>query len=285
MLRVVILLLLMFRIGESVERKEFRVLNGAEFPKVGMFAMASQILGQLYFLEKKMISGLLVDFDTNGLYYEPSHGPNWWNYYFEPIHIVTQSDLIPRFPSREQYFEAFRAWKKLSRNDAALIVEKYIRIRPEISEKVERFCQQYFADFFILGVHYRGTDKKKEAPRVSYKDVFQAVSVRLPKDQPYKIFVATDEEPFLEAIRTEFPGSILAIDAERSTGKIGIHFFKKNQYEVGEAAVIDALLLSKCDFLIRTSSNLSLWSTYFNPTLPVVLLNQNYETHKGMERQ
>jgi len=281
-IQIVVALLLMLRIGES---KEFRVLSASEFPKIGMFAMANQILGQLYFLENETISGLVVDFDTNGLYYDPHYGPNWWNYYFEPIHIGAQNNLTMQYVSKEQYFEAFRAWRKISRNDAALIVKKYIRIRPEITEKVEMFCRQYFSRFFILGVHYRGTDKKKEAPRVPYETVFQAISTHLPENQPYQIFVATDEEPFLEAIRIKFPGSILAIDASRSVGKMGMHFSKKNQYEIGEAALIDSLLLSKCDLLIRTSSNLSLWATYFNSALPVVLLNQNYRSHENMESQ
>lgn len=69
----------------------------------------------------------------------------------------------------------------------------------------------------------------------------------------------------------------IAIKAQRSSnGEPGVHFINKNNYSLGEEALIDACLLSKCDLLIRTSSNLSLWSTYFNPSLPTILLNHRY---------
>ncbi len=68
------------------------------------------------------------------------------------------------------------------------------------------------------------------------------------------------------------------IEAHRSSGTAGVHLSNRNQYKIGEESILDALLLSKCDLLVRTSSNLSLWSTYFNPDLPVILLNER-RTH------
>jgi hypothetical protein len=42
----------------------------------------------------------------------------------------------------------------------------------------------------------------------------------------------------------------------------------------GEDAVMDCLLLSRCQYLVRTASNLSLCSTLFSPDMPVMLLNR-----------
>jgi hypothetical protein len=43
-----------------------------------------------------------------------------------------------------------------------------------------------------------------------------------------------------------------------------------------EKAVMDVVVLSKSNRLIRTSSSLSLWSSYLNPGLPVLLLNERF---------
>ena len=43
-----------------------------------------------------------------------------------------------------------------------------------------------------------------------------------------------------------------------------------------ENALIDCILLSKTDLLIRTSSNFSLASTFFNPKLPVIELSKRH---------
>lgn len=78
-------------------------------------------------------------------------------------------------------------------------------------------------------------------------------------------------------MQQEFPSRIVSRDVHRSTGEEGIHFSEHNGYQLGEEALIDSLLLSKCDLLIRTSSNLSLWSTYFQPDIPVFLLSERYQ--------
>ena len=56
-----------------------------------------------------------------------------------------------------------------------------------------------------------------------------------------------------------------------------VHYFNPKNvspYKLGKEAVIDCLLLSKCNHLIRTSSCLSLVSEYFNPQLTDTLLNK-----------
>ena len=45
-----------------------------------------------------------------------------------------------------------------------------------------------------------------------------------------------------------------------------------NNFIKGEEALINCLLLSKCNMLIKNSSFLSAWSKVFEPTLPVVMI-------------
>lgn len=258
---------------------EFRVIRLENNPGLGMFAAANQVLGQLYMFETgqlPQVSGLTVDFDRYGLYYDPKRGLNWWSYYFEPIYIGEKGNAPLTYPTQEQYYKAWEKRRLISRDLAAQLINKYIHIKPEIQEKIDTFACRYFLDYYTIGIHYRGTDKVKEAPRIAYEKVFKEIDKHIPQEKPYALFVATDEIEFLEHAQIRY-SNVVALDAVRShSGSSGVHFANKNNYAVGEEALIDACLLSKCDLLIRTSSNLSLWSTYFNPDLPVILLNNRY---------
>ena len=64
----------------------------------------------------------------------------------------------------------------------------------------------------MIGLHYRGTDKASEAPKVPYEQVqmeVRQITDTLPEDFPYKIFVATDEQAFLDFMIQHFPGKIV----------------------------------------------------------------------------
>jgi hypothetical protein len=52
---------------------------------------------------------------------------------------------------------------------------------------------------------------------------------------------------------------------------------ESGDYEKGENAMVNALLLSKCETLIRTTSLLSAWASLFNPQLKFILLNKAYD--------
>jgi hypothetical protein len=261
-----------------------RIITMEFSPRAGFFAVMNVVIGEFVLFEKGAfpdVTGIAVDFKEFGLYYDPSRGSNWWNYYFEPIGDGLKGH--PIYPSGAEYAKAYQQRRNMTHSEVAAFVKKYIRVKQSILDQVELFRARHFQESFVIGVHYRGTDKKKEAPRVPYEKVFEKISECLPLDQPYQIFVATDEEAFLSAIKEVYPHRVIATDAARSSSEVGVHFLNKHQYDIGEEALIDALLLSKCDLLIRTSSSLSLWSTYFNPDMPTHLLNRRFHKSKELE--
>lgn len=273
------MLFYLFLFTSCLYANEFRVIRLEKNPGLGMFAAANQVLGQLYMFETGQlpkVSGLTVDFDKYGLYYDPSRGLNWWTYYFEPVYAGEKRDSPLAYPTQEQYYKAWQQRRLIPRDIASQLINKYIHIKPEIQEKIDAFIYRFFLDYYTIGIHYRGTDKVKEAPRIAYEKVFKEVERHIPLEKPCLLFIATDEIEFLEHAKSRY-SNVVALDAIRShSGSAGVHFANKNNYSVGEEALIDACLLSRCDLLIRTSSNLSLWSTYFNPELPVILLNNRY---------
>jgi hypothetical protein len=253
-------------------------------PNCGLFSAFRYVLSALksYDDNIKTIAGLKIDFEKEGPYYDPLYGDNWWEYYCEPICLGSPKNAF------------IKSWIELppcpmefhtNRKETNYIISKYIKVKPHILQKVDNIVASQFTSYMI-GIHYRGTDKVTEAHKVDYNTMANAISEFIISQnlRQFKIFVATDEENFLEFMLKKFPNRILCYEESyRSTNDAPIHFNESlNPYKKGEDAFIDCLLLSNCDHLIATCSHLSLCSTFFNPELSVRVLN-NYKKQIQLE--
>ena len=136
-----------------------------------------------------------------------------------------------------------------------------------------------FTGYRVIGVHYRGTDKVGEVAAVQYSVIIALIQAEIEIDPDIKIFVATDEQRFLKEMCKNFPGKVVAIDAIRSTNGYPVHYPSHRgavNYQKGEEALVDCIVLSQCSKLYRTSSNLSSASMRFNPTLEVIVLSKGF---------
>jgi len=247
----------------------------------GMFSLFNDVLLLINMYDNKVYSGAAVKFDDHGFYFDVDHGHNWWNYYCEPIGLGRrfQRTIVDCDGFNLPYSSPRRDMQYMNRQDAARLVSKYIHPLPFIEQKVADFAKQHFKGKYVIGVHYRGTDKVLEAPRVTYEEMGKKVMEIVHKKQraDYVVFVATDEAPFLEYMKKQHPHNIAYWDAIRSDTHRSVH---KHQtaapYRLGEDAMMDCLLLAESDLLVRTASNLSLWSGYFNPKMKVIDMNHGY---------
>jgi len=246
----------------------------------GMFSTFNDVLSALYCYEKGYYNFLEVDFKKGGVYYDPMVGPNWWNYYAQPISLGDAKKTKVKKVNGFQlpYMLPRRKICNYPRKKAHSLIQKYIHIKPHILEKIDQFTQLELDGLFVFGIHYRGTDKVSEAPRISYEEVLVPLEreIRKLRGADYKIFVATDEALFLEFILSKYPNVCYYEQVKRSYDNTPLHLGKQTPYKSGEEALIDCILLSKADVLIRTASSLSLWSTYFNPSQRVINLSYPY---------
>lgn len=262
--------------SELYDERELLVLSSPG-PQSGMFSVFLTVLGCLHFYDEGEWAALRLDFGRDGLYYDKRKGKNWWEYYFLPVHLEREKGSLARIAVHRQIHRFHsEAFKRMSPERGYELIRKYIAIRPEVERKVSSFARRYFRGSPVIGVHFRGTDKKSEAKRVSFKKVFAAVRATAKKYgwKEYKIFVATDEEQFIQEISAEFKEKIIYTSARRSTDGSAVHFAKENQFEIGEEALIDCLLLARTDFMVRTISNLSYCVRYFNPSLPTLTVKE-----------
>jgi hypothetical protein len=256
--------------------KEYIVIDAAIY-ETGMFSQLASIVGLLEHYEawSRRYAGLRLGRFSHGLYYDPTVGGSWWNYFFEPIELGA-SDNGPVYSPNDQLQEAFATRTEVSmpREQAAEIVRRHIRLNRETRRMVDALAEHHFKDDYVIGIHYRGTDKCTEVPLVPYDRVRAAVleQVNASPSPRCKLFVATDEQAFLDYMREHFGDRLAYCDAFRSTDGSPTDTRQGDNFRKGLEAVLDCVLLSRCNHLIRTDSNLSLFSTFFAPKIPVTFL-------------
>jgi hypothetical protein len=261
-------------------RKKILVINGSLGGEMGFFAHFCAILGLLEHSEKtgKDSAGVRVNFEDRGLYYDPAYGANSWEYHFQAIDMGRESMAIERTLDFDQLRWCALRGERMQPARAFELINRYVQVKAHIRQKVDTFVRAHFDGFHVIGVHYRGTDKWTEAPRVPYEEVCAAVRAAIGTVgmDDFRLFAASDEQGFVDYVAGAFSGRVISWETRRSVDGNPIHYGMENVYKEGADVVIDCLLLSRCHQLIRTSSDLSLCSTYFNPGIPVVLLSQEF---------
>lgn len=255
----------------------------------GFFHNFTIVLGCLEMYDLYDYVGLRIDFGKQGLYYDVDYGSNWWSYYFDVLDYPPRGGYkgkprIKTFNDFEKGEIGNGAQFYMTRERAHTLISRYLSVKAEIIEEMQSFYDTYLQGFRVIGVHYRGTDKILEATAVSYERTIQVVCEHIESEQD-KIFVATDEEPFLDAMKKAFPGKICHTSAQRIEGK-PVHYASTKCFLKGKEALMDCLLLAKSDLLIRTNSNLSTVAAFFNPTVTVVNLNNLCDAlYEGVSRK
>ena len=173
--------------------------------------------------------------------------------------------------------------KRLRLNMAKDLFEKYLGFNPSIIEEVNAFTNQWFTGNRVLGIHYRGTDKSTEAPAVTCEELLKYTRKILAGDPAInRIFLSSDD---VQAIRyLENSGLTIPIvyrdDAIRSETGDQIHLKQENsKVIINRDAIVNCLILSRCDHLLKTASLLSDCSVIFNPDIQVSVINSPFE-HK-----
>lgn len=165
---------------------------------------------------------------------------------------------------------------RLPREHVGKLLEKYVFLKPELEEEIEDLVETMFKGHYVVGVHHRGTDKKYETKLVPYAEtlkVLEELIETLPQISVdnLRIFVATDEQAFLNKLLALYPDKVIHNDFVRSTNKFPLHYSNDkygSNYQKGKEAIIDCFMLSRCNYLIYpATSSFSYFSTRLNPKL------------------
>lgn len=162
------------------------------------------------------------------------------------------------------------------RRKSSGIIRDFVRSRSYIQEKVNRFSREHMHGRYVIGVHIRGTDAvSNEEIRWHRQGSLQLPKYleqieRLLKSRPDAlIFVATDAQSSLDYIKDAFGGRVIAYNSIRHqsgnaagkgpTGWIMPAYIAHDRDQAaknGEEAIIEYLLLARCNYLVHNGSSI-----------------------------
>jgi hypothetical protein len=203
-----------------------------------------------------------------------------WRHFFEPL-------AFPSAPRDErstwQYADlsmtglhAYRMYKRGSGWRAAYgrAFAEHVHVREALRRRAREIWQDGGVGAKSIGVHYRHPDHSHECPRqIPHIDAFIDKTHSLLKGDPRaSVILATDVHEAVASFRSAF--------GERLMVQPGITRVHANEQQhnlseppsiaLGEQALIDALLLARCDVMVHTVSNLATAVGYINPKLRMV---------------
>ena len=239
--------------------------------------MLSQLIALLKYCELKNLQPV-VRF-TNPLYANHLGGDyDWFRDFFEcvreiPSYIINRLSFSDIRGQGDYHF--VRQDDDFSILEAHNLYKNFFRIKPGVIKKAEDFAEMEFSGD-VLGVHYRGTDKKYEAPAVEYSAMEKFIDRVINKigqeaAAGFRIFVATDDVEFITYLKsTKFNDKILYFGCtELAVDGRPVHLSPGDNYRKGVEALSIIYLLSRCTWCVKTASQLSAWAVIFNPNLKI----------------
>lgn len=241
----------------------------------------------------------VINFDgaTTPAFYDPAKGSNVWEYYFEPVASLTSAQAqraeqagrttvnmsLEEFgflhhsdPGRIATFWSYdrpsdpAAWMKKKRELGRRYVKSYLRVKPQFHQIVDSFWNSRLAGRPVLGVHIRGSDFNY-ADTIAPSRYFALLDRYLERLEwsDARIFLATDQSQFVDQFRQRYPDRLVSRECFRAEGEIVPIVIPTdyNNYMKGEEVLVDALLLSRCQHLIKGPAALGEYALWFNPSL------------------
>jgi len=224
---------------------------------------------------------------TNAPYYQQegyNGSTNAWEYYFEPVSeekyvqgdpitycmYVSGDNLLPAALSDVPSWD-HRAFRKKVKP----YVDRYLQVKPDLMKKIDAFYDVQIKGKPTIALHLRGTDKIKELQPVSAEDMCSIANEYAEKLSGCQFFVCTDELSLLNRARELLHGKVITYNSYRSIDGKPLHLnhsHGQSPAKIGEDIIIEVLLMSRCDLLVHTWSNVALGAMYFNATLDTVLV-------------
>lgn len=291
-----------YTFAEAPRRKYLEIRNDAD-PSAAFFAQFVMVLQQIRFAELHRLIPV-VNLGQRYNFYRDGESPtNVWECFFAPVAGVSASALEARDPCEITFLEAKRQsrlflgegdepplhydqnaklWWKRQRTMGAALTAKYVRVNPDILRTVQAFRETEFGARKVLGVHLRGTDKNTrhdgrsmDAPLafrriIGPDEYWPVVDCYLKRHPSALVFVATDQRQFLDAFIERYGDKVRFTDSTRSSTQTAVFRLDSAGVRRGAEVLLDCLLLSRCDYLIKCMSNVGEVALYFNPSMPVV---------------
>lgn len=269
----------------------------------GFFCEFNKVIAALHLYSDDRLASVSVDWSDQFFPYKDEPMENGWSLYFDEIRAkrdCTLREVVVKHPFGVIHnFSCLAQWLQYAdympyRLSMHAKIREHIRINHAILEKVDKCCEQYFDDNIMIGLHIRHAKvHAKEIPSgkrptmQQYKREIDAILAEHACEN-IKIFLASDSHAVMNYFRKIYGNQLVAIEAFRARRDEDPHlvyekgdYYKKHVcqwhkdkpgYWGGSTALMDCLLLARCDYFIHTASNLAQTVTFLNPYIKSIFL-------------
>jgi hypothetical protein len=252
----------------------------------GLWSMFFQVIGLIRYAERHGLEPVVYFNDATCWWSQDGYNGsrNAWEYFFEPVGRVSAAELFGTKKSALEHASVQQLQAALpdviamsdyildhvghydhteaQRQEYASIIERRIKVKTQVLAKLDPTLAGALAGG-ATAVHYRGTDKFRESPRQSIHKYRDALQHRV--DPSHKLFVATDDAPFLEWMLDTYGNRVLYTQATRSRDHTALHLGPHRGPRQAEECLLDVLLMARCRHLVHGNSSVTNGVLALNP--------------------
>jgi hypothetical protein len=253
----------------------------------GFFGDVAMALNGLRFAENNNAQ-CAVHWGRQSLYFDEKHGANVWDYYFKESAFSfsgkpsrSRQLAVSYRPSAKEY-ERYEGLNY--RHSVARALDRFCQPKDHVQELLSSYQHECFSTHGNLGIHVRMTDaamgyENRNAGQIE-NYIFEVESW-VKKNPRGKIFLATDDNKTISLFESRYGAKVHYRSCLRSDDNTSIHGHydggvSGSAYQKGLDVLVDALLLSRCDQLIRCHSRVTWYSLCANPDLYFVDTDAKY---------
>lgn len=268
----------------------------------GLWSMFFQVIGLIRYAERHGLEPV-VYFNAATCWWSNdgyNGSRNAWEYFFEPIGPVSAMELLGTKSGSLEHASGQQIQADLpndivmsdyildhvghydhteaQRQEYASIVERRIRVRSEVLRKLDPALLEALSSG-ATAVHYRGTDKSCQSPRLPVDEYYDALQNRV--DPSHRLFVATDDAQFLEGMIGAYGDRVLYTQAARSRDQTPLHLGPQRGPQQAEECLLDVLLMARCQHLVHSNSSVTNGVLVFNPAMTHDALHLRAESEQA----
>ena len=249
----------------------------------GLFSLVSSVVCHLHLSERY---GLVPFVDFSNVYseYQDQHfseadslnRANPWEYFFKPVvEIPVAAERDARFSmaltSSTGFPDGYPRKMLISHvQELRDIAVRYIQPAAELASELEEVKAHVLDGHKVLGVHFRGQEQKTmpyHPLSPTSAQMFAAIDAAIAQHQFTRIFVASEDQDYVDAILKRYPDLALTLPHFRTHSPVNayrIYPRPMHKYLLGKEILFDAFVLASCDGLVSSTSNVTEFARAYN---------------------
>ena len=159
-------------------------------------------------------------------------------------------------------------YKNTPSGDIQLFIKKYFQPSTKVTKIIKNIEKKYQLNNYdnLCALYYRGTDKATETNLPTYEEVLEKAKTLKAKYPEIKFLLQSDEPDFLEVGLEYFPDATFFKDENIPRMP---EPYRNFEHALNLLAIV--IILSKCKYIICTTSNVSIWIMLYRGNIKNVM--------------